>query len=72
MGSFLSHLNLNNVLARLMVSFSLLAVSGLGIEMVSLSDYAWAEPSASQSSGKLKGNIMRGREIFNGKGVCYY
>ncbi|MDK2744506.1 MAG: hypothetical protein H8K03_12660 [Nitrospira sp.] len=72
MGSFLSHLNLNNVLARLMVSFSLLAVSGLGIEMVSLSDYAWAEPSASQSSGKLKGNILRGREIFNGKGACYY
>jgi mono/diheme cytochrome c family protein len=71
-GSFLSHLNLNNVLARLMVSFSLLAVSGLGIEMVSLSDYAWAEPSASQSSGKLKGNILRGREIFNGKGACYY
>ncbi|UVT16115.1 MAG: hypothetical protein H8K04_00675 [Nitrospira sp.] len=72
MGYVLPHLSLNNVLARLTLSFSLLAVSGLGIEIVLLSDDAWAEPSASQSSGKLKGNIMRGREIFNGKGVCYY
>jgi len=71
-GYCLPHLSFNNVLARLTVSFSLLVVSSLGIEMVVLSDYAWAEPSASQSSGKLKGNIMRGREIFNGKGVCYY
>ena len=55
-----------------MVSLSLLVVSWLGVELVSSSDYAWAEPSAAQPSGKLKGNILRGREIFNGKGVCYY
>ena len=30
---------------------------------------AWAESS---SSAKLKGNVGRGREIFNGKGACYY
>lgn len=39
---------------------------------VSQSDYARAEPSTASPSGKLKGNIMQGREIFNGKGVCYY
>jgi|SRR6185437_8761956 len=56
----------------LLVSFSLLFVSGLVTEVVSPSDYAWAESSISQPTGTLKGNIMRGREIFNGKGVCYY
>lgn len=61
-----------DLLGKLSVSFSLLFVSSLGMEMVCPSDYAWAESPASQSSGQLKGNIMRGREIFNGKGVCYY
>lgn len=32
----------------------------------------WAEPPSAQPSGKPKGNILRGRELFNGKGVCYY
>ncbi|MFO0700840.1 MAG: cytochrome c [Nitrospira sp.] len=71
MGKHLTH-HWFLLLGRLMVSLSLLVVSWLGVELVSSSDYAWAEPSAAQPSGKLKGNILRGREIFNGKGVCYY
>jgi len=48
-------------------------VSGLGIPALPTSDtQAWAESSTSQPTGKLKGNITQGREIFNGKGVCYY
>jgi len=58
--------------AKLAASFSLLFVSSLGTGTVSPADYVWAEPSASQPAAKLKGNVMRGREIFNGKGVCYY
>jgi len=42
------------------------------MELVSPSDYARAESSASQPTDKFKGNVMRGREIFNGKGLCYY
>lgn len=34
--------------------------------------HARAESAISQPGAKLKGNIGRGREIFNGKGVCYY
>ena len=45
----------------------------LGVQLPHISDTpAWAEPPATQPSGKPKGNILRGREIFNGKGVCYY
>ncbi|MBI3357336.1 MAG: hypothetical protein HY038_11310 [Nitrospirae bacterium] len=33
---------------------------------------AWAGSSSSQPSAKMKGNAGRGREVFNGKGVCYY
>ncbi|THJ19085.1 MAG: cytochrome c [Nitrospira sp. CG24B] len=55
------------------VVFGVLLVSGLGIPAIPTSDtQAWAEPTVSQPGGKLKGNILRGREIFNGKGVCYY
>lgn len=70
-GHTLSHHSLN-LLAKLTASFSLLFVSSLATEIVPPSDYAWAESTPSQSTGTLKGNIMRGREIFNGKGVCYY
>lgn len=59
-------------LAKLTASFGLLLVSSLGMELVSPSDYARAESSTSQAAVQLKGNIMRGREIFNGKGVCCY
>jgi mono/diheme cytochrome c family protein len=54
------------------VSFSLLFISNLGTEVPSPSDSAWAASSTSQPSGQLKGDVMRGREVFNGKGVCYY
>lgn len=70
-GPTLSHHSLN-LLVKLTASFSLLFVSSLATEIVPPSDYAWAESTPSQSTGTLKGNIMRGREIFNGKGVCYY
>lgn len=36
------------------------------------SQAAWADSSSSSPSAKLKGNVARGREIFNGKGACYY
>lgn len=53
--------------------FSVLLVGWLGMLVAPGSDRnAWAESSVSQPGPKLKGNIGRGREIFNGKGVCYY
>jgi mono/diheme cytochrome c family protein len=61
-----------NLLTKLVVLSTLLFVGSLGMELVSPSDYARAESSTPQPTGTLKGNIMRGREIFNGKGVCYY
>ncbi|MBL8036397.1 c-type cytochrome [Nitrospira sp. CMX1] len=51
---------------------SVLLAGWVGMETAPLADDAWAEPLSSQPSGKLKGNILRGRDIFNGKGVCYY
>ncbi|HMS83884.1 MAG TPA: c-type cytochrome [Nitrospira sp.] len=51
---------------------SVLLASWLGVATVSVTQDAWAETSTSPPSGKLKGNILRGRDIFNGKGVCYY
>ena len=56
----------------LSVSFILLVGSWVGLELVSSSDSAWAEPQSAQPSGKPKGNILRGRDVFNGKGACYY
>ncbi|MDF0676016.1 MAG: cytochrome c [Nitrospira sp.] len=61
-----------DLLVKLTASFSLLFVGSLELELLSPSDYARAESSTSQPTVKLKGNVMRGREIFNGKGVCYY
>lgn len=61
-----------HLLAQVGVSISLLFTSSLGVELLSSSNSAWAESTTSQPAEKLKGNIIRGREIFNGKGVCYY
>ena len=33
---------------------------------------AWAGSPSSSPSVKLKGNVGRGREIFNGRGACHY
>lgn len=45
----------------------------LGIQFPHQSDMnAWAGSSSSQPIAKMKGNAGRGREVFNGKGVCYY
>jgi mono/diheme cytochrome c family protein len=53
--------------------FSVLLAGWLGIRFASMSDmHAWAESSSPQSGAKMKGDPGRGREIFNGKGVCYY
>ncbi len=59
--------------AAWIIVFGVLLLRGLGIPEIPMSDMnVWAEPPTSQPSGKLKGNILRGRDIFNGKGVCYY
>jgi mono/diheme cytochrome c family protein len=53
--------------------FGILLAGWVGLQLAPLADTnARAESSASQPGGKLKGNAGRGREIFNGKGVCYY
>jgi len=59
--------------AAWLIVFMVLLVGGLGIPAIPTSDtQVWAESSTSQPTGTLKGNILRGRDIFNGKGVCYY
>jgi len=53
--------------------FGILLVGWLGIPLGHTSDVnAGAGPSSSSKSEKVKGDAGRGREIFNGKGVCYY
>ena len=59
-------------LAQLVVSISLLLTGSVGVGLLVLSSAAWAESPTAQATAKLKGNIPQGREIFNGKGVCYY
>ena len=61
-----------NRLIVLAASFGLLLVGGLAMALTFPPAGAWAESSTSQQATKLKGNILRGREIFNGKGACYY
>lgn len=58
-------------LQRLLSLIVLAACLGVPFPCMSAMN-AWAESSVSQPSGKPKGNILRGRDIFNGKGVCYY
>ena len=59
--------------AAWLVVLEVMLLSGLGIPVLPTSDTeAWAESTSSQPTGQLKGNILRGREIFNGKGVCHY
>jgi mono/diheme cytochrome c family protein len=59
--------------ATRLIVFGVLLVVGLRTPAIYTSGMnVWAESPTAQPSGKLKGNIMRGREIFNGKGVCYY
>mgnify|MGYP001764721116 CR=1 FL=1 len=64
-------LSLNRLIA-LAASFGLLFVGGLAMGLMFLPDGVRAESSTSQQATKLKGNILRGRDIFNGKGACYY
>jgi hypothetical protein len=48
-------------------------VGGLVIQSAHMVDMdGWAGSSSSPESVKMKGNAGRGREIFNGKGICYY
>lgn len=67
MRGILSHFTLS-----LLALFGLLFAGWLGIETVSGANSARAESGQSPPDGKLKGNVLRGRDIFNGKGVCYY
>lgn len=57
---------------RRLLLFSLCLTGWLGVESTTMTRDGWAETSSSQPTGTLKGNIMEGRGIFNGKGVCYY
>lgn len=53
--------------------FGVLLTGWLGIQFPPASDMkAGAESSSSPPGMTMKGNPERGREIFNGKGVCYY
>ena len=61
-----------NLLTKLVFLTGLLFVGSQAVELTSSSDHAWAESIPPQPTGQLKGNILRGREVFNGKGVCYY
>ena len=53
--------------------FGILLTVWLGMPFPLLSDRpVLAESVPSPPGGTLKGDVARGREIFNGKGVCYY
>jgi len=50
-----------------------LLVGCLVIQFLEISGMnAWAGSPPSSKSAKAEGNTERGREVFNGKGVCYY
>ena len=50
-----------------------LLVGCLVVQFIEISGInAWAGSSPSSKSAKAEGNAERGREVFNGKGVCYY
>jgi len=59
---------------RFSLNLSLLFLSGwLGYQFPTMTgETAWAGSPSSPPSAKLKGNVGRGREIFNGKGACHY
>jgi len=59
---------------RLSLNLSLLFLTGwLGYQFpATVGEIAWAGSPSSPPSAKLKGNVGRGREIFNGKGACHY
>ena len=48
-------------------------VSWLVIQFTDMSEMnAWAGSAPPSKSTKAEGNAERGREVFNGKGVCHY
>ena len=50
-----------------------LVVGCMPIQFIDLFEInAWAGPPTSAKSPNAAGDTERGREIFNGKGVCYY
>jgi len=50
-----------------------LLVGCLGIQFIEISEMnAWAGSPTSPKGSKAAGDAERGREVFNGKGVCYY
>jgi mono/diheme cytochrome c family protein len=50
-----------------------LLVGCLVLQFMAISEMnAWAGSPPSSKSAKAEGNAERGREVFNGKGVCYY
>lgn len=50
-----------------------LLMGWLGIPCTPMSEMpAWAGSRSSTKSATVQGNDVRGREVFNGKGVCFY
>jgi mono/diheme cytochrome c family protein len=50
-----------------------LLVGCLGIQFIEISEMnAWAGSPTSPKGSKAAGDDERGREVFNGKGVCHY
>jgi mono/diheme cytochrome c family protein len=53
--------------------FGLLLAGWIGLQLPPMADMnAGAGSSSPNKSAQMKGDAGRGREIFNGKGVCYY
>jgi cytochrome c553 len=53
--------------------FGLLLAGWIGLQLPPMADMnARAGSSSSNKSARMRGDAERGREIFNGKGVCYY
>jgi mono/diheme cytochrome c family protein len=48
-------------------------VGCLGIQFIDISEMnVWAGSPPSSKNAHAEGDAKRGREVFNGKGVCYY
>lgn len=61
---------------KMVVRFSLFCFLLVGLSAIQFPHMfgmdAWAGPRPSNKSAKVQGDAGLGREVFNGKGVCYY
>lgn len=49
---------------------AVISIIALASLLLSLPDGSWAEPADKKSA--LRGDAEKGRDLFNGKGVCHY